>query len=237
MKLIVESDIKNIQVIKEEFTKDRPNTIKLRGPFLEYGLKNGNNRTYLKEELEEQVKKFDEDMIKTGRALCELEHPDTIVISPENACARILSLTQNDAENQFIGEAVVLASDDRFGIKGTPKGDVLASLLQYGTAVGFSSRGVGEVGDDNIVRDYQLVTVDCVLQPSIGKYSESNAGRFVNGILESKEFVLNHHGYIVEKAYSKLENDINASTKTNISSKKNKIAAEAVYNFFKNLKI
>lgn len=236
MKLIVESDIKNIQVIKEEFTKDKPNTIKLKGPFLEYGLKNGNNRTYLKEELEEQVKKFDEEMIKTGRALCELEHPDTIVISPENACARILSLTQNDADNQFIGEAVVLASDDRFGIKGTPKGDVLASLLQYGTAVGFSSRGVGEV-IENVVHDYQLVTVDCVLQPSIGKYSESNAGRFVNGILESKEFVLNHHGFIVEKAYSKLEKELNASTHTSIKSKKNEMAAEAVYNFFKNLKV
>lgn len=235
MKLIVESDIKKIDIIKEEFSKDKPNTIKLRGPFLEYGLKNGNNRTYLKEELEAQVKKFDEDMIKTGRALCELEHPDTIVISPENACARILSLTQNDADNQFIGEAVVLASDDRFGIKGTPKGDVLASLLQYGTAVGFSSRGVGEV-IDNVVHDYQLVTVDCVLQPSIGKYSESNAGRFVNGILESKEFVMNHHGFIVEKAYNKVEKDIEKSSHTYINSKKNEIAAEAVYNFFKNLK-
>lgn len=237
MKLIVESDIKKIDIIKEEFSKDKPNTIKLKGPFLEYGLKNGNNRTYLKEELEEQVKKFDEEMIKTGRALCELEHPDTIVISPENACARILSLTQNDADNQFIGEAVVLASDDRFGIKGTPKGDVLASLLQYGTAVGFSSRGVGEVGSDNIVRDYQLVTVDCVLQPSIGKYSESNAGRFVNGILESKEFVLNHHGFLVEKAYNKVEKDIEKSSHTYINSKKNEIAAQAVYDFFKNLKV
>jgi hypothetical protein len=236
MKLIVESDIKKIDIIKEEFSKDKPNTIKLKGPFLEYGLKNGNNRTYLKEELEEQVKKFDEEMIKTGRALCELEHPDTIVISPENACARILSLTQNDADNQFIGEAVVLASDDRFGIKGTPKGDVLASLLQYGTAVGFSSRGVGEV-IDNVVHDYQLVTVDCVLQPSIGKYSESNAGRFVNGILESKEFVLNHHGFLVEKAYNKVEKDIEKSSHTYINSKKNEIAAEAVYNFFKNLKV
>lgn len=237
MKLIVESDIKKIDIIKEEFSKDKPNTIKLKGPFLEYGLKNGNNRTYLKEELEEQVKKFDEEMIKTGRALCELEHPDTIVISPENACARILSLTQNDADNQFIGEAVVLASDDRFGIKGTPKGDVLASLLQYGTAVGFSSRGVGEVGDDNIVRDYQLVTVDCVLQPSIGKYSESNAGRFVNGILESKEFVMNHHGYIVEKAYEKINHVANKMTKTHIRSKKEEMAAQAVYDFFKNLKV
>lgn len=236
MKLIVESDIKKIDIIKEEFSKDKPNTIKLKGPFLEYGLKNGNNRTYLKEELEEQVKKFDEEMIKTGRALCELEHPDTIVISPENACARILSLTQNDADNQFIGEAVVLASDDRFGIKGTPKGDVLASLLQYGTAVGFSSRGVGEV-IDNVVHDYQLVTVDCVLQPSIGKYSESNAGRFVNGILESKEFVMNHHGYIVEKAYDKINHAANKMTKTHIRSKKEEMAAQAVYDFFKNLKV
>lgn len=232
MKLIVESDIRDIKVIKESYDPSKPNTIKLKGPFLECETVNGNGRKYIREELEQQVNKFKSEMIETGRALCELEHPDTVTIDPERACARILSLSQDD--NVFIGEAVVLASDPSHGIRGTPKGDILASLLQYGTSVGFSSRGVGEIDESSgEVHDYQLITVDCVLQPSIGKYSESNASRFVNGILESKEFMINAHGDILEKQYNKLEENIK---KLPVKEKdKNEKVAKAVKDFFKSL--
>lgn len=68
----------------------------------------------------------------------------------------------------WIGESCILASQPEFGIRGTPKGDILLSLVQYGTKMGFSTRAVGEVDDDGTVSELKLCTIDVVGEPSIG---------------------------------------------------------------------
>ena len=188
--LIVEAS--PLPVVKAKGAKaDEP--IMLEGIFMEAAIKNGNGRTYSLNELTKAVEEF-QPMIKENRALAELEHPDNTIIDPQRACARILSLTQSkENKNQFLGKAVVLSSIPSKNIHGTPCGDLLASLLQYGTKVGWSSRGVGEIDEKGSVSDYHLITVDCVLDPSIGKFASSNGNRFVDGVLESKEFVLKSH--------------------------------------------
>ena len=232
-KLIVESDFRDIQVIRESAVgPGKPNLIKLKGVFMQAETENGNGRKYIRSELEDEVAKFDKEMIKPGKALCELEHPDTVTINPDRACARILSLTQDN--NDFIGEAVVLAADPANGILGTPCGTTLASLLQYGTSVGFSSRGVGDVDEDKIVHGFNLVTIDCVLQPSIGIYAKADgAGWFVNGILESKSFIVDAHGDIVERAYTVLENKLKKLPSR--QEYRNAVLGDAVVEFFKNI--
>ena len=110
---------------------------------------------------------------------------------------------------------------------------MLASLLNYGTSVGFSSRGVGEVGEDGWVTDYNMVTIDTVLAPSIGIMSKSNANRFVNGILESKDFIVNTHGEILEKQFTAFENKLKKLPKK--QSLKEEKLANAVHDFFKSL--
>ena len=52
----------------------------------------------------------------------------------------------------------------------------------------------------NAVRDMKLIAVDCVADPSYPK-------AFVNGILESKQYVLEADGTYAE-AYDQLENSI-----------------------------
>lgn len=96
----------------------------------------------------------------------ELEHPSSSEIDPMRACARLLSLEEDN--KTWIGEGIILCSDERFGIKGTPCGDVLASLANYGTKFGVSSRALGDVSDDGIVTELHLVTLDVVTNPSIG---------------------------------------------------------------------
>ena len=231
MKLIVENDMRKMELIKEAYDPSKPQTIKLRGVFMQAETQNANSRKYHLEELEKEVEKFKKEKIDTGTALSELEHPEEISINPDRVCARILDLEQDG--NNFIGEAVVLASDEKFGIKGTVKGDLLAGLLNYGTSVGFSSRGVGEVGDDGWVTDFQLITIDTVLAPSIGIMSQSNANRFVNGILESKEFIVNTHGEILEKNFESFEKKLK-KLPTKQSAKEERLA-EAVHDFFKSL--
>ena len=203
-KLVVEAN--PLPVVKAKSSKaDEP--IILDGVFMEAARKNGNNRTYSLEEMVKAVKEF-QPMITENRALAELEHPEVTEINPQRACARILELKQSsENENLFMGKAVVLSSIPSKNIHGTPCGDLLASLLQYGTKVGWSSRGVGEVNESGEVTDFHLCTVDCVLDPSIGKFSNSNGNRFIDGVLESKEFVLKSHSK-AQPIFEAIEKDL-----------------------------
>ena len=163
----------------------------LSGIFAEGDTENGNDRKYELADLTRAINEF-MPKIAAGEALSELEHSESDRINPDRACARILNIKQSG--NQFLGEAVVLAAYPDRGIVGTPCGTLLYSLLQYGTAVGWSTRGLGELGHDKIVRDYHLITVDTTLSPSSGHTrTDKDVTRFVNGILESTEYVVNNH--------------------------------------------
>lgn len=231
MKLITEASSK-IEFLKEAYDPTKPRTIKFSGPYMIADKRNANSRIYPAETLNPAVEKFITEIVDTNRALQELEHPDSIEISPERVCARILKLEREG--NTWFGESVVLASDEKFGIKGTRFGDLLASLIEYDTQIGVSSRALGEVSEDGTVSDVQIVTCDVVLNPSIGEFVDSKtANRFVNGILESKEFVLNAHGEILEKQYSAFEKKLKRLPKK--QSLKEAHLANAIHDFFKSL--
>lgn len=229
-KLIVEAN--PLPVVKAKTSKaDEP--IMLDGVFMEASKKNGNNRTYSLEEMVNAVKEF-QPMINENRALAELEHPETTEINPQRACARILELKQSsENENLFLGKAVVLSSIPSKNIHGTPCGDLLASLLQYGTKVGWSSRGVGEVNDSGEVTDFHLCTVDCVLDPSIGRFANTTANRFIDGVLESKEFVLKSHSK-AQPIFEAIEKDL--SHLPSKQSDRQERLLEAFNKFFTNLR-
>ena len=203
-KLIVENTLRDYQVVTET-NASGANVIKLTGIFMEAETLNNNNRMYHLEEMISECNKFQE-VIKGGRALAELEHPEEIFINPDRVCARILKLQQSPKEEkQFLGEAVVLAPDQAHGIIGTPCGTILASLIQYGTKVGWSTRGLGEPNDGGYVDDFQLVTIDCVLDPSIGYMADSTKeSAFVNGVCESRNYIVDQFGEVVECQTNKL---------------------------------
>lgn len=221
------------QLIKEDYDPTKPQTMKFKGIFLQSEKRNGNNRIYPYEELKGEVDRFVDEMVNTNRALSELEHPESCEINPDRACSRILSLEEDN--KQWIGEAVILCSDKKFGIKGTPCGDILAALANYGTSFGMSSRAMGNVSKDGIVTDLHLVTIDTVLNPSIGEMCGNNGNRFVNGILESKQFVIDTHGQILESTYEKLEKKLAKMPNTHISTKKADYLGKAVTDFFNSL--
>jgi len=141
--------------------------------------------------MEEAVKDYEKTFISTGRAVGELNHPTSTDVDLKNACHKILSLEQDG--NTWIGESQVLV--------GTPNGDLLAGLLKNNVQVGISTRGVGNVTESKIVDEYKLITADVVYDPS-------GPGCFMEGILESKNFMINEHGDIVEAAYVELEKSL-----------------------------
>ena len=223
----------SFKMIHESLDKEsKAQAIILEGVYAQADCVNGNNRVYPYAELKEEIDRFNEEMVKTKRALGNLEHPDYAEIKPQDAAIRILSLKEDN--KSWIGRSVVLASDPKHDITGTPNGDILKGILQYGTKMGFSTRSLGNVDESTgTVTDLQLCTIDCVANPSIGQFCSSNGDRFINGILESKEFVINIHGEKTDKAYTVLEKGLaNIGTKQNIMEERK---AQAISNFFKML--
>ena len=81
----------------------------------------------------------------------------------------------------------------------------------------------------------KLCTIDAVANPSIGQFCETNGNRFVNGILESKDFIINTHGEVFEIPYKKFESSLQHLPNTHISSKKAEALGAAVHSFLESL--
>jgi hypothetical protein len=207
LKLMVENDFNDYDIVTEANDAGFKQ-MKLVGPYIVANKLNGNDRLYPLDDMRTEVTRFINEMVKTNRALGELEHPEYTHINPAEAAIRITKLNEEkDDEGVWIGESIILASDQDNNIKGTPKGDILASLVQHGSKIGFSTRGVGKLVQEkwgnkkeSVVRNYRMSTVDCVVNPSIGQ--------FVDGILESKNFMVDIHGDILEVNYNIVENGL-----------------------------
>jgi hypothetical protein len=132
-------------------------------------------------------------MVKPGRAMGELNHPTSADVDLERACHVVTEMYEDN--NVFYGKSKVLS---------TPCGLIVKSLINDGVKVGMSSRALGTLEESrgcNVVRNMKLVAIDCVADPSFPK-------AFVNGILESKQWVLANNGKF-EEAYDTFEKTIN----------------------------
>jgi hypothetical protein len=122
--------------------------------------KNENGRVYPKNILHREVEKYIAGPIAQNRALGELDHPESSVISLKNVCHNIKQLWWE--------------GDDLFGrieILNTPSGNILRDLMLNNITVGISSRGMGSVRQlgENTVEvqdDFDLVCWDFVSTPS-----------------------------------------------------------------------
>jgi len=182
----------NFEYILEETNRKTPSTLYIKGPYMMAEGVNKNKRLYPIDELRGEVKRYNEEMITPGRAMGELNHPASADVDLERACHIVTELYEQD--NVFFGKSKVLT---------TPCGQIVRSLINDGVKVGMSSRALGTLEESrghNVVRNMRLVAVDCVADPSFPK-------AFVNGILESKQWVLADSGKY-EEAYSKFEKNI-----------------------------
>jgi len=173
MKLITET-IEEVQILTEE--KNGKKLLYIEGVFLQGAIKNRNGRMYPFEVLDREVERYNEEYVRTKRALGELGHPDGPTINLDRVSHRITSLRSEG--NNFIGKAQILD---------TPMGNIAKNLLGEGVQLGVSSRGMGSIEkreDCNVVRDDFMLTTaaDIVADPSA-------PDAFVNGIMEGKEWV------------------------------------------------
>tara|TARA_R110000796_G_scaffold152412_1_gene268893 strand:- start:1704 stop:2372 length:669 start_codon:yes stop_codon:yes gene_type:complete len=197
LNLIVESPApkEEFEYIVEEGNSKGSQNFFIKGPYMMAEDVNRNNRIYSLNEMQTEIKRYEDTMVSTGRAMGELNHPTTADVDLERACHLVTEMTQEG--NVFYGKSKVLS---------TPTGLIVRSLINDGVRVGMSSRALGQLipesGQDGVsrVQDFKLVAIDCVADPSFPK-------AFVNGILESKQYVVNAYGQF-EEAYDIFEKNI-----------------------------
>ena len=191
-KLLVEQPApkEEYEYILEEQSKDGVKNLYIKGPYMMAEDVNRNKRYYPTQELKREVDRYLKDMVKENRSMGELNHPTTAEVDLERACHIVTDMWQEG--NTFFGKSKVLS---------TPCGQIVKSLINDGVKVGMSSRALGQLTEEkggiNKVSDMKLVAIDCVSDPSCPK-------AFVNGILESKNFIITTDGKF-EETYDKFE--------------------------------
>lgn len=203
LRLIVEKPApdEEFEYIFEEKDRKSPATLYIKGPYMMAENYNRNNRLYKIDEMVKEVNRYKSEMISTGRAMGTLNHESTAEVSLDRVCHLVTDIYQEG--NIFHGKSKVLT---------TPCGQIVRSLIQDGVKVGMSSRALGQLeeasGGKNIVKDLRLISIDCVADPSFPK-------AFVNGILESKQWVLGESGQF-EEIYADFENKISKLPKKEV---------------------
>ena len=199
MKLITET-IENVQVITEGKGDDKK--LYIEGVFLQSEIKNRNGRMYPFSVLEKEVNRYNEEYIKTSRALGELGHPDGPTVNLDRVSHRITELRAEG--NNFIGKAQIL---------NTPNGNIAKALLEEGVKLGVSSRGMGSIDKREdvgvVMDDFMLATAaDIVADPSA-------PDAFVNGIMEGKEWAWDN-GILKETKVAKYQRYMDNATRQNL---------------------
>jgi hypothetical protein len=127
----------------------------MKGIFIEGDVRNQNNRIYTKEEIHSAVKSINEKIKSGYSVLGEADHPDDLNINLDRVSHMITEMDTDGANG--IGKLKLLP---------TPMGNICKTLIESGCHLGVSSRGSGNVNDSGIVKDFEIITVDIVANPS-----------------------------------------------------------------------
>jgi sugar-specific transcriptional regulator TrmB len=173
MKLITE--VYDEASVLTEATEDGKKGYFIEGIFMQGDVKNRNGRIYPSAILENEMKRYNDQFIKTKRALGELGHPNGPQINGDRV-SHLITEMKRDGSN-FVGKAKILS---------TPMGEIVKTFIDEGVKVGVSTRGLGSVkptkeGIMEVQDDFHLATVDIVTDPS-------GPNCFVNGIMENTEY-------------------------------------------------
>jgi len=202
MKLIRETveNVKHLSVINEATGKKN---LYIEGTFLVGDKVNKNNRMYKMDTLRNEVTRYNDEYIKTNRALGELGHPDTPSLNLERVSHKIVSLVEDG--NTFYGKALILE---------TPYGQIVKNFLENDVSIGVSSRALGSVIQTR--EGYNLVQDDLRLATAADIVADPSApGAFVNGIMENKEWMM-VEGRFVERDFDYAKRQIKQASSKQI---------------------
>ena len=216
MKLIRET-VENVKYLTEALENGKKN-LYIEGVFLVGDKINKNNRMYEMKTLRNEVSRYNEEYIKTNRALGELGHPDTPSINLERVSHKIVSLVEDG--NTFYGKALILE---------TPYGQIVKNFIDNEVSIGVSSRALGSVVTTK--EGYNLVQDDLRLATAADIVADPSApGAFVNGIMENKEWMF-VEGHFVEADFDSAKKQIQRASSKQIE----EVACKLFENYLRKL--
>ena len=170
-------------------SKEKPGVFEVEGVMQRAVAKNQNGRTYSKDILVRESKKYMEEFVKNGNAFGELDHPESPVVSLKNASHIVKDLWWKG--DDLMGRVELL---------NTPAGNIVKEICKAGHTIGISSRGTGSVQQTNegaleVQDDFELVCWDFVSNPS-------THGAFMNPVSLSE-------GKVKVSKYQNLDSIIN----------------------------
>ena len=206
----------NVKLVTEEVNGEKQYHID--GIFMQAEQKNRNGRVYPKKTLMKEVQRYNNEYVKTNRAMGELGHPDGPQLNLERVSHLIKELRVDG--NDIYGRAKILD---------TPYGKIVKDLVKEGVKIGVSSRGMGSLkqvnGINEVQEDFNLAAVDIVADPSA-------PDAFVEGIMEGKEWVW-ENGILTARRIESYKKQIKSASKPNLEEAKLCAFADFLSNFMK----
>jgi len=206
----------NVNLVTEEVNGEKQYHID--GIFMQAEQKNRNGRVYPKKTLMKEVQRYNNEYVKTNRAMGELGHPDGPQLNLERVSHLIKELRVDG--NDIYGRAKILD---------TPYGKIVKDLVKEGVKIGVSSRGMGSLkqvnGINEVQEDFNLAAVDIVADPSA-------PDAFVEGIMEGKEWVW-ENGILTARRIETYKKQIKSASKSNLEEAKLYAFADFLSNFMK----
>ena len=103
-KLLVEkTDPSEFEYIVEEKNNKSESRLYIKGPYMMASSVNKNKRVYDLDNMVQEVTRYEKEMIKTDRAMGELNHPTTAEVDLERACHIVTEMKQDG--NIFYGKS------------------------------------------------------------------------------------------------------------------------------------
>lgn len=198
-KLIFDSEPTSfLEPLTEQANKDGEKKMYIEGIFAVSNKINLNNRIYDPNEMQKDIQRFNEEMVKPGRALNELNHPSTPDVDLERACDRTVELRMED-DGTVYGKALVLD---------TPQGRIQKALISGGTKLGKSSRAMGQITEKNVngqkqnhVTGLHIVCFDSVHNPSC-------VSAMVDPLMEQREWIMGKDGDFLLKPFENFQESL-----------------------------
>ena len=145
-----------MEILTEDDVSGKGKTLKMKGIFIQGGVKNANQRVYPVNEITNAVGTINEQIKGGLSVLGEVDHPDDLKINLDRVSHMITEMWMDGPNG--LGTLKILP---------TPMGNLVKTMLEAGVKLGVSSRGSGNVNEANgHVSEFEIITVDVVAQPS-----------------------------------------------------------------------
>lgn len=147
----------------------------MEGPCSDYSVETRNNNYYSRKLWENVLNsEYFKEGMETKTLFGEVDHPeDRLELKAENAAICMTDCWFDDDKQCLMGT---------FDILPTEKGKIVKALCDYGSVLGVSSRGIGDIEMDtegrNIVNEdtYNFVCFDVVVQPAAARARQAYEG-------------------------------------------------------------